>query len=70
MYCPSCRSSNESAFLSEINIHLPLTNVNKPAVLVFPEITTCLDCGFMHSTLPEPELCQLRKGVARKSVAA
>jgi hypothetical protein len=70
MSCPSCRSSNESTFVSETNIHLPLTNVNKPAVLVFPKLTICLDCGFMRGTLPQRELCQLREGVARKHAAA
>lgn len=60
--CVSCRSSNESTFVAEINIHFPeLKNLNKPSVLVFPKLTICLDCGFTHYTLPERELCQLRE---------
>jgi hypothetical protein len=60
--CVSCRSSNESTFVAETNIHFSeLRNLNRPGVLVFPKVTICLDCGFTHCTLPERELCQLRE---------
>ena len=55
--CRSCQSSNQVEFLSEINIHLPdITNLDKPAVLVFPSILICLNCGFSEFVIGESEL--------------
>ena len=37
MYCPSCRSSNQAEFTTEMMIHFSgLKNIDKPGVLVFP----------------------------------
>ena len=57
MSCLSCRSSNQAEFPAELLIHFGgLKNLDKPAVWVFPKLLVCLDCGFLQSTVPAPEL--------------
>jgi predicted nucleic-acid-binding Zn-ribbon protein len=57
MQCKSCGSHNQTEFNAEINVHFPgLKNVDKTAVLVFPKLLLCLDCGFTEFTLSESEL--------------
>ena len=47
-------------------IHVPgLKNIDKPVVLVFPELVVCLDCGNAEFAVPEAELRQLAKGDAK-----
>jgi hypothetical protein len=65
--CPSCGSVNQSRFPTEMAIHFPgVKNVNKPTVLVFPEVLVCLDCGVSEFTVPETELCVLVTGEAEQ----
>ena len=62
MSCRSCTSENQKEFGSEINIHFPgRQGLDKAAVLVFPELVVCVDCGFTEFTLPEAELHLLRE---------
>jgi hypothetical protein len=57
MQCKACGSHNQTEFNAEINVHFPgLKNVDRPAVLVFPKLLLCLDCGFTEFTLSESEL--------------
>jgi hypothetical protein len=63
MSCRSCSSSNQAPFGSEIIIHFSgLKNLDTPAVMVFPKIAVCLDCGVTEFTIPETELRLLGKG--------
>ena len=65
MNCRSCGSRNRREFGAEINIHFPgLEGLDKPAVLVFPKLVVCLDCGFTQFTLPETEVGYLAQGIA------
>ena len=65
MACRSCRSENQSELVAEINIHFPgRRGLDKPAVVVYPKLVVCLDCGFTQFMLPETELRTLGKGVA------
>jgi hypothetical protein len=65
MACRSCGSENQTEFGGEINFHFPSRKgLDKPAVLVFPRLVVCLDCGFTQFALPEAELRLLRQGVA------
>jgi len=65
MACGSCGSQNQTEFGAEICIHFPgLKNLDKPAVLVFPKLVVCLNCGFAQFTLPETELRLLRESAA------
>jgi len=60
--CKSCASGNQRKFSSEIAVHLRgLKNLDKPAVLFFPELLVCIDCGFTKFTIPETELRRLGK---------
>jgi len=65
MSCPVCASSNQAKFSAEINIHFSgLKNLNRPSVLVFPEVLVCLDCGSSRFTVPEIKLPHLAQGAA------
>ncbi len=65
MACRSCGSENQTEFGAEINIHFPgRKGLDKPAVLVFPKLVVCLDCGFTQFTFPEADLRLLGQGAA------
>jgi hypothetical protein len=65
MACGSCGSANEKQFGAEINIHLSgLIHLDHSSILVFPELTVCLDCGFTHFSLRSRELGVLTKDLA------
>ena len=65
MTCRSCRSVNQAEFPAELLIHFGgLKNLEKPGVLVFPKLLVCLDCGFLQSTVPAPELAYLVAGTS------
>lgn len=57
MLCKSCGSNNQDSFVSEMCVHLPgFENLSKPAVLAFPQLVVCLDCGFSQFSLREADL--------------
>jgi len=61
MPCRSCASGHQADFRAEISISLPgLKGLGKPAVLVFPMLLVCLDCGSTEFTIAESELRRLR----------
>jgi len=65
MLCKRCASENPSAFNGEIAIHFSgLKGLDKPIVLLFPQLRVCLKCGFTEFTVPEKELSVLVKGTA------
>jgi hypothetical protein len=78
MYCPSCQSSNQAEFTTEMIIHFSgIKNIDKPGVWVFPKVSVCLDCGSSRFATPKTELGLLARGTAtsaastrRESVAA
>jgi hypothetical protein len=48
-------------FTAEINIHFPgLSGLDKPTVLVFPQLSVCLGCGCAQFKVPDRELQQLQ----------
>jgi len=70
MSCKSCGSENHAQYGAEINIHYQgLENADKPAVLAFPKLTVCLDCGFTEFTIPEAELRLLGESGAASTAA-
>jgi hypothetical protein len=68
MTCRLCGSNNQAEYGAEINIHLPRGG-DKAAVLVFPKLIVCLDCGVAEFTVPEAELRQLGKPGAASTAA-
>ncbi len=61
MSCAVCSSLNEAEFPAEMLIHFNgLKHVDRPAVLAFPKILTCLDCGASRFTTTVKELGLLR----------
>lgn len=48
-----------------MNFHFPgWEGMEKPTVLVFPEVVVCLDCGFAEFAFPEAELPLLKDRAA------
>jgi hypothetical protein len=63
MACPSCRSNRQSVFPAEANIHFPgREGLDKPSVLVFPQMLICLECGLTQFVIPEAELREINEG--------
>jgi hypothetical protein len=66
--CRSCGSNNQTEYGAEVNIHLPRDR-DKAAVLVFPKLVVCLDCGVAEFTIPEAELHLLMERGAASTAA-
>ena len=57
MSCKACGSNKRVKFTAEIAVHIPgPNNLDKPHLLVFPEILVCLNCGKAEFTVPESQL--------------
>jgi len=70
MHCPLCHSNNRAKFPTELMIHFSgLKHIDNPAVLAFPTVSVCLDCGFSGFTTTETELRVLRNGIAAAAAA-
>ena len=68
--CKSCKSENQTAFPSEINIHFPGNrDLTMPTVLAFPTLLVCLDCGFTKFVTAETELRVLKEETAQSRTA-
>jgi len=66
MACRSCRSKNQTELGAEINIHFPgREGLDKPAVLAYPVVVVCLDCGFFRYKVPASELLLLETGSSK-----
>jgi hypothetical protein len=68
MACKSCGSDKQNRFRAGIAIHFPgLKGLEKPHVMVFPELLVCLSCGNAEFDIPETELRLLANGGAGSS---
>jgi predicted nucleic-acid-binding Zn-ribbon protein len=66
MPCEKCGSELQAQFDAEMNIHFPGSDGrDKAAILLYPRLLICLDCGFTEFTTPKKELPNLAKGAAR-----
>ena len=62
MLCIACGSDKQAKFTAEIAVHIPgLNNLDKPHILLFPEISVCMNCGNAEFTVPEKQLRLLAK---------
>lgn len=59
MACKSCHSENQRSYRSEICIHPPRGHLEKPAILAYPSLLVCLNCGFTELVLAESEKVKL-----------
>ena len=63
MTCLSCQSVKQAELTAEMLIHFPgLKNIEKRGVLLFSNLTVCLDCGFSRFTVPETKLASVAEG--------
>ena len=70
MTCKLCGSDNQNEFGAELNIHLSARKgLGNPAVLAFPKLVVCLDCGSAEFSLTEAEL-RLLGGMPRVTFRA
>jgi hypothetical protein len=70
MTCRRCDSGNQGTFNGEVAIHLPgLKGLDKPIVLVFPELLVCLHCGLTEFIVPESEARVLREEIGPSTAA-
>ena len=58
--CRRCNSNQTTRLGAEVNIHFAgLAGLDRPTVLVFPELVACLQCGFVEFTLSERDMTLL-----------
>ena len=70
MTCRSCGSANQAEFPTEMIIHFEGGgNIDNPGVWAFPKLLVCLDCGFLQSTVPAPQLASLVAGISDRERA-
>ena len=63
MSCRRCSSDGLKTFGGELAIHFPgLEGLDKPIVLAFPKLMTCLNCGFVEFDLLDEQIEQLKNG--------
>ena len=72
MRCRNCGSSfGAQTFNGEVALRFPgLEGLNKPMVLIFPEVSVCLNCGFAEFVLPDEQVNTLSNPVLAKEAAA
>jgi hypothetical protein len=55
--CTECGSDKLAKFTAEIAVHFSgPDSLNKPHILVFPQVLVCLNCGNARFTVPESQL--------------
>ena len=57
--CKFCGSDKQKKFTAEIAIHL--SDIDKPHVVVFPDLLVCQRCGTAEFTVPQHQLRLLMK---------
>jgi len=63
MLCNKCNSGTYETFNGELAIHFPGPDgLEKPIVLLCPELAVCLQCGHTEFAVLDRELCVLREG--------
>lgn len=70
MRCRACGSEKLGEYSAEIALHLAgRENIDRPAILLFPKINVCLECGVAEFVVPEAELHLLVAGDSSASAA-
>jgi hypothetical protein len=67
MPCKKCVSEHQKEFDAEVNVHFPGPGGrDKTAILLYPKLLVCLDCGFTELTISRKELPSLARGVGKQ----
>ena len=70
MACKVCQSADQRSFRAEINLHFPgIANLNRPSMLVFPELLVCVTCGYAEFTMSDDQLKKLKEPDSQRGVA-
>jgi hypothetical protein len=57
MECRFCGSVNQRKFIGDLSLRAPgLENIDKPPVVLSPEVYVCRECWTAEFVLPEDEL--------------
>ena len=60
MPCKKCGSEDQTEFGAEISVHFQgHGDSDKQAILLFPKLLVCLECGFTEFVISETDLPQL-----------
>jgi hypothetical protein len=62
MPCKKCGLEHQREYTSEMNVHFQQqSDFDRQAVLLFPKLLVCLECGFTEFTISQSELPLLAK---------
>jgi hypothetical protein len=62
--CQSCGSERSTKLSGEICLHFRgLEGLNKPLILVLPQVVVCLDCGSAQFTVPDAEFARIQQNL-------
>jgi hypothetical protein len=65
--CETCGSTHQVELDGEVCVHFPgLEGPQTPAILVFPKLAVCPNCGNAKFEIPETELRLIRTAFAAK----
>jgi len=71
MTCRACGSTAKKRLESEMALHFPgLAAIERRAVMVFPPVFICVDCGFGEFSVSEPDLSLIKQGGLAAGVQA
>lgn len=67
MPCMKCGSEHQTEVDAEMNVHFSGSRGrDKAAVLLYPRLLVCLDCGFTELMISRKELASLAEGVGKQ----
>ena len=62
MSCKACGASLNYEMRTEMVLHFPgYKNLDKPQLLIFPDVLICLSCGSAEFSIPEEELSLIQE---------
>jgi predicted nucleic-acid-binding Zn-ribbon protein len=60
MPCKKCGSEDQTEFGAEVNLHFQGNSErDKQAILLFPKLLVCMECGFTEFVISETDLPHL-----------
>lgn len=64
MTCFSCRSVKRAELTGEMIMHFRgVKHLDNPGICLFPALSVCLDCGFVHFNISKAELLSVAEAI-------